>query len=141
MTLETYIRAQMARFAIREGQRYGGVKNMLAIGHVLRNRVFAGWGDWLEVVERAPDKRAHSSEAILQAMKQNPMNLRTGDVRILLNKIDEIYTREDATDLTGGALFYMDQGVELLPWFRNEVLNRPEEHQRSAHVGPVWFFK
>lgn len=135
MNLDTYVKAQMARFAIEEGAQHGGVNNMLAVAQVLRNRVFAGWGDWLEVVERAPEKRA----AVLEAEKPN---LRTGNVRVLLNRIEEIYSRADLSDMTGGALFYWEPGKgETAKWFQEEVLARAEDHPRVAHIGLVWFFK
>src|SRR5215471_11302616 len=57
VNLEIYTRAQMARFAIEEGQRHGGIQNMLAVLHVLRNRVFRGWGNWQSVVDKAPEYR------------------------------------------------------------------------------------
>lgn len=134
MTLDTYIRAQMARFAIREGHEYGGVNNMLAVAHVLRNRVFAGWGDWLEVVTRAHEKRANIYTPPIP-------NIRSSNVRIVLNRVDDIYSRADVNDLSGGAMFYADLGRPLAPWFEKEVLGRPEDHPRSSHVGPVFFFK
>jgi hypothetical protein len=125
----------MARFAIEQGARYGGVNNMLAIALVLRNRVFKGWGDWLEVVSTAAAKCANEAEAT------EPANLRSGNVRVLLNRIDEVYTRAEAEDITGGALFYVDPARPVLPWFRAEVLDKAEEHARVAHIGPVWFYK
>lgn len=134
MTLDTYIRAQMARFAIEEGHEYGGVNNMVAIAHVLRNRVFAGWGDWLEVVMRAGEKKGNTHIPPMPPIRSN-------NVRVLLNRIEDIYTRADANDLTGGALFYADPVLPLADWFRTEVLDRPDDHPRSAHIGPVWFFK
>lgn len=138
MTLETYIRAQLARFAIEEGARHGGVNNMLAIAFVLRNRVFAGWGDWVDVVEHAPQKRGTmylGDHSVLSAA------MRTTSVRNLLNRIDEIYSRADIEDITGGALFYLEPSLPIADWFKREVLERPEEHPRVAHIGPVWFFK
>jgi len=134
MNLETYTRAQMARFAIEEGARHGGVNNMLAVLHVLRNRVFAGWGDWVEVTLHAHEKRATIYPPEIS-------NVKTNNVRLLLSRIDEIYARTDMIDLTGGALFYMDQGLPLEDWFQKEILARPEDHKRTAHIGPVWFFK
>lgn len=134
MTIDTYIRAQMARYAIEEAQRHGGVNNMLAVCHVLRNRVFAGWGDWLEVVSTAAGKRANPPAGIAP-------DLRHADVRSLLNRVEEIYTRADTSDLTGGALFYVDQNLPVLDWFEKEVLGRQDEHPRTAHIGPVWYFK
>jgi hypothetical protein len=134
MTIDTFIRGQMARFAIEEGARHGGVMNMLAVAHVLRNRVFAGWGDWGEVIQRAPEKRAVIYPPYM-------VNLRSSNVRVLLNRIDDVYTRADMEDLTGGALFYFEPGYPLADWFQREVIDKSEDHPRSAHVGPVWFFK
>jgi hypothetical protein len=135
MTLEAYVRAQMARFAIEEAQRHGGINNMLAILHVLRNRVMAGWGDWAEVTLNAPDRRG-----TIYPPGDQP-NLKANNVRIVLNRVDEIYTRTDLVDLTGNALFYMDSNMPVADWFKREVLDRPEDHPRCCHIGPVWFFK
>lgn len=134
MTVETFIRAEMARFAIEEAERHGGVTNMMAVAHVLRNRVFAGWGDWLEVVQRAPEKRATLYPAYMP-------NLRSTSVRALLNQIDEVYTRAELNDITGGALFYFQPGLPTAEWFDREVIGRPADHPRCAHIGPIWFFK
>jgi hypothetical protein len=134
MNLETYTRAQMVRFAVEEAEQHGGINNMLAVLHVLRNRVFAGWGDWLEVVTHAAEKRA-------VIYTPHIPNLRSMSARIVLNRIDDIYTRTDSVDLTGGALFYMEQNQPLEEWFQKEVLGHPDEHPRVAHIGPVWFFK
>lgn len=134
MTVDTYIRAEMARFAIEEGERHGGIQNMLAIAHVLRNRVFAGWGDWAEVVLRAPEKRATVYPARIP-------NIQSANIRALLNRIDDVYTRGDLQDPTGGALFYCEPNLPLAEWFQREVLGRPDDHRRCAHIGPVWFFK
>jgi hypothetical protein len=133
MTLETYIRAQLVKFAMEEGQRHGGVNNVLAILHVLRNRVFAGWGDWQEVLDTAASKRGTIYE-------KTALNMRGNDARIVLNRIDEIYTRTDTSDFTGGALFYFDQGYPIEDWFKVGILERPEDHKRVAHIGPVWFY-
>jgi hypothetical protein len=139
MNLETYVRAQMARFAMEEGWHHGGVTNMLAVAHVLRNRVFAGWGDWLEVVVTAPEKRAVIYPPMTAALRSKI--LRGGNVRALLNHIDEIYTRATVDDMTGGALFYLEPALTTAQWFVQEVIERPDDHPRTAHIGPVWFYK
>lgn len=133
MTIETYIRAMMVRFAVEEAQHCGGINNMLAVLHVLRNRVMAGWGDWQEVVESAELRRGNIRPLVKP-------NMRTNDVRIILNRVDEIYTRADTTDLVGGALFYIDQNLPVEEWFTREIIAHPDDHKRVAHVGPVWFF-
>lgn len=133
MTLDTYTRAQMARFAIEEGLRHGGSQNMMAVALVLRNRVMNGWGDWLEVIETAPAKRG-------SIYPGGVPDLRAHNVRVFLNRLDEIYTRPEVDDMTGGALFYFEPALPVAPWFEQEVLGYPDDHRRSAHVGPVWFF-
>lgn len=94
----------------------------------------AGWGDWREVIQRAPEKRATIYPSELSDIRQN-------SVRLLLGRIDEIYTRTDLIDLTGGALFYFDPAYPVAPWFQEAILDRPEDYKRVAHVGPVWFYK
>lgn len=133
MNLETYTRAMMVRFAVEEAQRHGGVNNMLAILHVLRNRVLAGWGNWQEVIDRAPYNRG-------TLYPTTQINMSTNDVRTVLNRVDDIYTRADTHDLTGGALWYIDSNFPVDEWFTREILNHPDDHKRSAHIGPVWFF-
>jgi len=135
MNLDAYTRAMMVRFAVEEAQRYGGINNMLAVLHVLRNRVFAGWGDWVEVIERAPERRGNVDDHPPRA------NMRHSDVRIVLIRADDIYSRDDTSDLTGGALWYVDQNLPVQDWFQRQVLERSEDHARVAHIGPVWFFK
>jgi hypothetical protein len=134
MNLDTFTRAKIAEFAIEQGARYGGINNMLGVAQVLRNRVFSGWGDWLEVAQTAPAKCA-------TIYPPDMPNMRTGNVRTFLNRLDELYTSEISDDLTGGALFYLDPSFAIAPWFQKEVLDCAGEHQRTAHIGPVWFYK
>ena len=133
MNLETYTRGQVARFAIEEAARHGGVNNMLAVAMVLRNRVMAGWGDWLDVAMTAPAKRASFYPPAI-------VDYRTGNIRSFLSRMDGIWTGTEE-DLTGGALFYVDLDFAVARWFENEIIAQPDEHPRVAHVGPVWFFK
>jgi hypothetical protein len=134
MNIETYVRALVAQFAIQEGQRYGGINNMLGVCHVIRNRVMAGWGDWREVIQHAAEKRGTIYPDELP-------DIRVASVRALLGRIDEIYARTDLIDLTGGALFYYDPTFPIEKWFKEGILDRPDDHKRVAHIGPVWFYK
>ena len=137
MTLETYIRAQLARIAIEEAARHGGTNHMSAVMMVLRNRVFAGWGTWLDVVERAQLKRANENVPAQDAS----MILRSGTGRIVLSRVDEIYSRTDIEDLTAGALFWVDMQLPITAWFKKEVIDRPDDHPRVAQNFPVWYYQ
>lgn len=137
MTIETYIRAEIARVALEQGARYGGLNNMLAVAMVLRNRVFAGWGSWIDVIDQVS----------LRPINLNVPRFQTGPViksavgRSLLNQVDVIYASPNVEDLTGGALFWVDPSFDVADWFRAEVLRKQENHPRVAHIGPVWFFQ
>lgn len=137
MTIETYIRAQLARIAVEEGGRYGGLNNMRAVAMVLRNRVFAGWGSWLDVIDGVETRPINTA-----VPRFNPLPvLKSGMGRLILNQVDEIYSRTDLEDITGGALFWYDPAYPAVEWFVAEVLARQEQHRRVAHIGPVWFFQ
>ena len=59
--------------------------------------------------------------------------------------VGEFGTSHDSTtatdDMTGGALFYVHPAQAFHDWFKKEILERPADHPRVAHVGPVWFYK
>ena len=134
MNLDTYIRGQVARFCIEEGARHGGCVNMLAIACCLRNRVYAGMGDWIEVVQAAPKMRA-------TIYPPGPAtDWRDSNVRTFLNRLDAVYSGEEE-DLSATGIFYMDLRTEfqLEEWFKRDVLGKPMEHRKVATVGPIWF--
>jgi len=133
MNLNTYALAQVARFCIEEAAHYGGISSMLCIACVLRNRVVAGWGYWPDVVQDAPNKRGNP------ALEQLP-DLHTANVRTFLQKVEEIYSGRDEEDLVNGALFYTDINRPQLPWFKENILDRQDEHRRVAQAMPLVFF-
>jgi hypothetical protein len=133
LNTETFARATMADFCIREGARYGGIINMCSIAWVLRNRVFAGWGDWYTVASTAHEKRG----AIYPEWK---VDLRNGQVRMFLSRIDVIHNGEEVEDLVNGALYYSDLGLPQNEWFSKNVLADRDEHPILAQTGPVIFF-
>lgn len=137
MTIEAYIRAMLARTAVEHGARYGGVNNMLAVAMTLRNRVFAGWGTWIDVIEGVAKRPTNLNMPLEDAAAV----IKSGNGRVLLNQIDQIYSRPDIQDLTDGALFWVNPSFEIAPWFKAEVMDRHQDHKRVAHIGPVWFYQ
>lgn len=133
MSPEIFTRAAVADFCIREGSRHGGVNNMAAIAWVLRNRVFAGWGDWYEVATNAPAKRG----TIYEDWR---VDLRNSQVRIFLARLDDIHNGTDAEDIVNGALYYTEAHLPQTAWFAGAILPDREEHPLLAKVGPVHFF-
>jgi hypothetical protein len=132
MSPEIFTRAAIADFCIREGSRHGGVDNMAAIAWVLRNRVFAGWGDWYDVVTDAPSKRA----VIYDDWR---IDIRSSQVRIFLSRLDGIHNGTEIEDPVNGAVYYTEPRLQQTDWFRKSVLDRKESFGLLAKVGPIHF--
>jgi hypothetical protein len=134
MNLETYARAQVARFCIEEAARFGGVSYMLTIACVLRNRTLAGWGSWIDVVQRAEEKRGCE-------LPTQMVDVRGANIRTFLQKVDEIYSGRDEEDLSNGALWYTDSTQPQRQWFQDEILSNREEHPLVAQAPPLMLFQ
>jgi hypothetical protein len=143
MTPQDVIRVELAMLAWREAFRHGGVKNMLAVAFVVRNRVNAGWlaGDWMKVIAHHDD---YSSAKMVHPEHYTDMEVpdfHHRAVRDLLVEVDFIFdgTRDD--DLTEGSLYYCELFNIQNPWFTENITRKPEDHPRVATIGPVSFFR
>jgi hypothetical protein len=136
MNADTFIKAELAALAVREGAHHGGLNNMVAVAMVMRNRAAAGWygGEWAQILDRAPDRAG-------TLYPHYPVNLRDGSVRQLLQRIDDIYDGSEEFDLSAGALFYCELHRVDGKWFQQNILKNREEHKMVATVGPVSFFE
>lgn len=134
MNLDTYSRAQVARFCIEEAAQYGGTSYMLSIAFVLRNRVLAGWGPWIEVARTAAAKRGHVAEP-------SDVDMRSANIRQFLQRFDDVYSGADEDDLSGGALWYLDSTLPVQDWFKRDVLSDRKEHPMVGQAPPILFFQ
>lgn len=134
MTPENFIKAQIAAFAHREAAHHGGIDNMLAVAFVIRNRQRAAWqgGNWMSILHHAPTV----SGTIYQP---SAPDLRELNFRMLLAKVDDIYSGMELDKMTEGALFYCELN-KAENWFRDTIVQNPN-HSRVATVGNVSFFK
>lgn len=134
MSTDEFIQAQAALFAWRETHRYGGVNEMLAILHVIRNRARAGWedGDWLKIIQNADRAAAHP------VLPDGYPDINDEDFCALLVAVTEIYAGSD-DDITGGALYYADLSRARLE-FRARIASSPEQHPKTAQVGTALQF-
>jgi len=135
MTIDNFIKGQLAAFAWREAHHHGGLDNMRAVAFVIRNRVQAGWngGDWMAVLNHHGTIAAHINEAPYP-------DLRNPYFRLLLQAIDDIYHNNANDELTLGAFFYAELGKIDSQWFIQNIVRDSEHHGRIAVVGPVTFF-
>lgn len=139
MTSEAFIKAQYLLLAWREAHRYGGLDNMLAAAFVIRNRVKAGWhgGDWLEVMG---NHYSFSAEETPAGAGELP-DVRETNFRILMQKIDDVFSGMATDKMTDEALYYAELHNVTREWFAINILKKREEHPMVAQVGPVAFFR
>lgn len=134
MTLESFLKGQIAAHAIHEGFRHGGVENMIAVAQVLRNRYTSGWqgGDWMRILEAA---EGHAGTLY----PREAARIRDTQIRLFLQRLDDVFTGNEE-DHTNGALFYCELHNLNGTWFKANVLAHKEDHRQVAKIGPVTFF-
>jgi hypothetical protein len=142
MTYENYIKGKLVQFAVREAYHYGGWDCMAAVAQVIANRVQAGWGEWSQVIDAAPDFVGTLTEPPL---KIDPRSLA---FRKMLMLVDDIYhgvaddsninITDDRGELT--SLYYCNLNELNRPWFQEHILDDLRAHPRIATVGPLSFF-
>jgi hypothetical protein len=141
MTFESYVKSRLMDFVIEEAYSSGGVEVMLAVAQTLANRVQAGWqgGDWLRVIDSAPDYRG-----TVQPKNYVPLDPRDGNFRELMRRVDEVYhgTADDSNinNESGTSLYYAELHNINREWFTEHVLDDLESHPRLATVGQLTFF-
>ena len=139
MTYENYVKAKLVDLVIADAFVSGGVESMLAVAQVMKNRVDAGWegGDWLRVIESAPDKRGTEQPHI-------HINAREGNFRELLRRIDDVYygvaEDDNVNNDSGKSLYYAELHNINREWFQERILDDLDTHPRLATVGQLTFF-
>jgi hypothetical protein len=139
MTFESYIKARLLNYVFLEAFASGGTEPMLAVAQVLKNRVDAGWngGDWLRVLDDAPQKRG--TEPPFGHIDPHDPNFRA-----LMSRIDDVYygTADDSNvnNGSGKAMYYAELHNLNRPWFQDHILDDLESHPRLASVGQLTFF-
>lgn len=108
---------------------------MIAVAHVMRNRVESGWygGDWMAVLDSAEECLGTVYEA------QPQTKLKDTNVRVFLQRIDDVFSGAEE-DNTEGAVYYCELHSVQRDWFKENVLRQRESHPMVAQIGQVAFF-
>jgi hypothetical protein len=141
LTFENYIKARLVDYAVAEAYHHGGIEGMLAVAQVIANRVKAGWGDWKQVIDAAPNYVG----TIVPPPKFEPRDI---TFRRMLSMVDDIYqgTSDDTNvsieDDRGKlvALYYAELYNIDRSWFRDNITAHLDMHPRLSTVGPLTFF-
>jgi hypothetical protein len=126
---DDYVRSQLVSYGWRFGQSYGG--GHLAgqmVMQVIANRVRAGWGSWLRMLDCVPD---YMAENVLPELV-HPSVWEPTFVR-LLAAVEGIYdgSVQDMTrgnefsnqgKIKSGALYFCALNKVERPWFKNAIL-------------------
>ena len=142
MTYESYVKARLMDLVIAEAFASGGVEPMLAVAQVIKNRVDAGWqgGDWLRVIETAPEHRG-----TVQPMHTHRCDPRDGNFRELMRRIDDVYygvaDDDNVNNDSGKSLYYAELHNINRDWFTEHILSDLESHPRLATVGQLNFLR
>ena len=143
MTAEQMIKAKLVIFAHQEAGWTGSLQCMLAVACVLKNRVDAGWGEWMDVIEGAHEYEGN--EIALEAR----MDLGDDNLRDLMRDVDDIYHGVFVDELTrvenpmGGeasCLYYCFVERPIRDWFAKHIIRSPE-HPRVAQVGQMMLYE
>jgi hypothetical protein len=155
MTHNDSQKALLVHFAVREVGPKGSLEEMKCVCYCLRNRVRAGWGDWMEVIEHADQAAAHADD-LGQRIYLDPQSRA---YQMLLQAVDDIYyaqpraetwdgqpVDQDAQGETlesavGTAMYWRFLRRPLRVWFQENVVNEKQEHPERATMGLMVLYK
>jgi hypothetical protein len=141
LKIEDLQKAKLVELAWRFGQSYnGGYLAGQMVMSTLANRVRAGWGSWLDVIERVPNFMAENE---LPPLKYP--GVWEGNFVKLLHVVDGVFDGS-ALDLSKGALYWGDLNKIERPWFRDKIVDAVNaeglrQHPRVADMNSLAFFR
>lgn len=145
MRNQDFLSAIAALLAWRE-ENSNGVNGMLGVLFVVRNRQKAGWshGDLGIIME---GHNQFSSMSVLgDGQTVHYPDVRDPSFQKVLQYVDSIFDIDNPLPdtLTNGALYYSDlnsPGFQKGGWFDRNIIQKPDEHPRSAQIGTTSYFK
>lgn len=131
---DDYQKAQLVTVGYQWGLPYGGHTAACLIMNTIGGRVRAGWGSWLECIERIP-----TFSAQLDIPTGSPRIWEPDFVRLLV-EVDACYDGTSIIDAKG-ALYWADLNHVDNPWFIEKILGDPENHPRCGNMNSLTLFK
>lgn len=145
LKVEDLQKSKLIELAVRFGQSYGGgyVAGQMIMS-TLANRFRAGWGSWLEIVERVPTFMAENELPPLIWP-----NIWEGSFVKLLHVVDGVFDNS-VVDLSKGALYWGDLNKIERPWFQDKIVSAvstegltagQRQHPLIANLNSLSFFR
>lgn len=148
MTQKDVDRVMLVRYASFEVGPRGSLEQMKAICYCLRNRVRAGWGEWLDVIETAGETLCNEPTESAAIDTSNRAYQR------LLHDVDDIYfghssagydegqTLEDTLcDPQRPCFYWLFLNRPKRQWFTDNIANDKVNHPSNATMGLMMFFE
>lgn len=151
---DAYVQSKLVETGWRWSQAYGGghIAGQMVM-HVLANRVRAGWGSWLQVIDKIPLYMAENEMPVLT----HPSIWEPSFVK-LLQTVEGIHDGS-VQDLTKGnmwptgapggqigALYWASLGNIQRQWFKDliaaeDVITGLRQHPQVANINSLSFFR
>ncbi len=147
MTQKDVDRVMLVRYAVQEAGPRGSLEQMKAICHCISNRVRAGWGTWMDVIEGAEEYSANDPQESIRIDINNRAYQR------LLHDVDDIYfghvleigdgpTLEDTLcDKERPCFYWMFLSRPIRQWFQDNIISDKENHPNNVTMGIMLFFE
>lgn len=130
---DDFLKAQLVTAGWLHGKEYGGHLASCMVMATLMNRVKAGWGTLLEVIERIPMYAATTELPTGIPSLWEPSFIK------LLHEVEGIYDGS-VPDVSKGALYWGDTRRIETPFFQNKILGNPD-HPRTVDMNSLVFWK
>jgi len=140
-------RVLLVRYAVQEVGDRGSLEQLKAVCYCLRNRVRAGWGDWIEVIEGANEMRAN------EPLEPTLIDISNRAYQRLLHDVDDIYFGHSQDRLTDGtsledtlcsserpAFHWIFLDRPMTEWFKDNIAKYKENHPNISSMGLMMFF-
>jgi hypothetical protein len=146
MTLNDLQRAALVLFAARKAGPKGSLDQMRAICHVLKNRAQAGWADnYLSLIESSEDCEGNEpgSDALLDLNDRRLQQMAKDVDDIYFGAADDEISRLCARQAKdkGPLLYWVFVDRPIKPWFRENIIARPQEHFQRGIVGFLYLYE
>jgi hypothetical protein len=130
---DDYQKAKLVETGWRWGKQYGGHLGACIVMSVLMNRVRAGWGTLIEVLDRIPNFAATST------MPDGTPSIWEPNFVRLLHEVEAIY--DGSQDYANGALYWCDTRDVNTEFFQKRILQNSDIHPRIMEMNTLACFQ
>jgi hypothetical protein len=129
---DDFVKGQLVLYGWRAGRAWGGHTASCLILSVLANRHKRGWGAYMDLLADAPNKAGSDFDDTAIPNLWDPNFVR------LLHEVESIF--DGSMDHAKGALYYCDSTKIDNPWFKQFILDKPDEHARIGGMDTLMLF-